>query len=113
MNLLYDAQMPGQNYTYRAYRHKWVGKPCYPPSIAIQAYENKTFVYASWNGSTETYAWKLLAGASPDKLHGVKCVPRSGFETILETDKKGPFFQVEALNCNGKVIGQSHILYRR
>jgi len=46
-NTLYDAQMPGSNYTYRAYREDWVGTPYYPPSIAAQSNSGQTTVYAS------------------------------------------------------------------
>lgn len=64
-----DAKMPGNNYTYRAFRNMWVGTPCYPPSIAVLANDMSTqTVFASWNGSTETVYWQVYAGNSPSNL---------------------------------------------
>ena len=62
LNLLYDAQMPSTNYTYRAYRNHWVGRPFYPPSIGISSANRQITVYASWNGSTETAQWRGIGG---------------------------------------------------
>lgn len=110
LNLLYAAQMPGSNYSYRAYRNKWVGKPFYPPSIGITSIQGQNTVYASWNGSTETMQWQVFAGAKPKKLFLVETVAKSGFETSIPISKKGPYFQVKALNAKGKVIGESKIV---
>lgn len=113
LNLLYDAQIPGSNYTYRAYRNTWVGTPYYPPSIAVKASHGKITVYASWNGSTETAAWQVFAGKDPDKLSLIASAAKSGFETAIASANKGPYFQVKALNSSGKVIGISTIVSRR
>ncbi len=72
LNTLYDAKMPGNNYTYRAYRNDWVGLPYYPPSIAVKSSKEKNIVYASWNGSTETTTWVVYAGSCPGNLSRVK-----------------------------------------
>lgn len=109
LNFLYDAQMPSSNYTYRAYRHHWVGKPFYPPSIGITSTHGQVTVYASWNGSTETTQWQVWAGCKPKKLSLVASVDKSGFETSLSVSQKGPYFQVKALNSHGQVIGESKI----
>lgn len=110
-NLLYDVQMPSTNFTYRAYRSDWVGNPDFPPSIAAESQNDHVFVYASWNGSTETAAWKLFSGESKHKLSHVKTVDRKGFETVMKTKKMGPYFQVKALNDKGDVIGVSQVVY--
>lgn len=109
-NLLYDAQMPSTNYSYRAYRNQWVGEPFYPPSIGITANEERVIVYASWNGSTETTQWQVLSGTKPKKLSVIVSTPKSGFETTIPVNKKGPYFQVRALNAQGKVIGESKVV---
>lgn len=111
VNFLYDAQMPGtNNYTYRAYRHDWVGKPFYPPSIAVLPNSGQMTVYASWNGSTETKKWQVLAGAKPKKLSVAATADKTGFETSITVSQKGPYFQVKALNAHGKVIGKSKVI---
>lgn len=110
LNLLYEAQMPSSNYSYRAYRNNWVGRPFYPPSIGITSTNGQITVYASWNGSTETTQWLVLAGSKPKKLSLAGSMVKSGFETSLPVSNKGPYFQVKALNANGQVIGESKIV---
>ncbi len=110
LNLLYDAQMPNNNYTYRAYREAWVATPYYPPSIAVRSSNGQTTVYASWNGSTETVAWQVLAGSSPNALSPVASTAKSGFETALLVANNGPYFQVKALNSSSGVIGVSAVI---
>ena len=69
MNLLYAAQMPSPNYSYRAYRNDWVGMPFYPPSIGLisvttlglNSASKQYTVFASWNGSTETTQWQVFS----------------------------------------------------
>lgn len=109
-NTLYDAQMPGNNISYRTYRHEWIGTPYYPPSIAVRANQGQALVYASWNGSTQTAAWEVFAGCSPNKLSKVKTVEKSGFETAITVHDLGPYFRVVALNGNGRVIGISKLV---
>jgi hypothetical protein len=110
LNTLYDAQMPGNNFTYRAYRHQWIGTPHYPPSIAVKSIDGQITVYASWNGSTKTTTWQLFAGHCPDHLSKVKTAEKSGFETAIATTHHGPYFKIKALNAKGKVIGASKVV---
>lgn len=110
LNLLYAAQMPSTNYSYRAYRNDWVGKPFYPPSIGIISSGGQITVYASWNGSTETTQWQIFAGPKPKKLFLISSPIKSGFETATPVTQKGPYFQVKALNSSGQVIGESKIV---
>lgn len=112
-NLLYDAQTPGSNISYRAFRNKWVGTPYYPPSAAARAEAGHTVVYASWNGSTETRAWRVLAGPNPKRLSTVvRRAARTGFETAVPTAARGPYFQVQALDEKGHVLKSSGIVTR-
>jgi hypothetical protein len=118
VSLLYEAQIPTTNYTYRAYRDSWVGRPFYPPSIGLisvttigKGSVNKQYtVYASWNGSTETTQWQVFSGSKPKKLSLATTAVKTGFETSIPVNEKGPYFQVKALNDNGQVIGESKIL---
>jgi len=108
--LLYDAKMPKNNYTYRAYRYDWVGRPFYPPSIAAKTKGDRVAVYVSWNGSTETTAWKVFAGRDPDHLSKIKIADKTGFETEILITDQGPYFQAKALDATGKVIGVSEVI---
>lgn len=110
LNLLYAATIPSTNYTYRAYRHKWTGKPFYPPSIGIVPSSRQVTVYASWNGSTETARWEVFSGSKCHKLSLAAGAVKTGFETAIPVAKKGPYFQVKALDSCGKVIGESKIV---
>ncbi|GAB1759023.1 hypothetical protein PMEGAS70_10300 [Priestia megaterium] len=112
-NLLYDMQYPNQNLSYRAFKNKWVGLPLYPPSITVDLLpDGEATVYASWNGSTETVAWQVLAGPTPFKLSVVVfSTPRTGFETDIHAEAGGPYFQVKALDSCGNVIGTSPTTY--
>lgn len=110
LNTVYSAEMPGNNISYRAYRNVWVGKPYYPPSVVAKSVNEKSIVYVSWNGSTETASWKVFAGNSPENLKKIKTVDKSGFETTISADHSGPYFQVKALNSQGKVIGKSEVV---
>lgn len=111
-NFLYDLQFPNQIISYRAFKNKWIGLPLYPPSIAADLYCNYGVVYASWNGSTETCAWQVLAGTTPNSLRVVGSIaPRTGFETKIDVYSKGPYFQVNALNSCGRIIGKSRVIY--
>ena len=113
LNFLYDMQFPNQNLSYRAFKNKWIGLPLYPPSIAVELFcEDAVIVYASWNGSTETVAWQVLVGPKPDRLSVVvDSTPRTGFETDIYVNSNGPYFQVNALNSCGHVIGTSRIVH--
>lgn len=112
LNFLYDMQFPNQNLSYRAFKNEWVGLPLYPPRIAIDLVCEGAIVYVSWNGSTETVAWQALAGSSRCNLSVVvNCMPRTGFETKIHVKSYGPYFQVNALDSCGEIIGKSLIVY--
>ncbi|NFE79393.1 hypothetical protein FC820_03130 [Clostridium sporogenes] len=112
LNFLYDMQFPNQNLSYRAFKNEWVGLPLYPPRIAVDLVCEGAIVYVSWNGSTETVAWQVLAGSSRCNLSVVvNCMPRTGFETKIHVKSYGPYFQVNALDSCGEIIGKSRIVY--
>ena len=112
-NLLYDAKMPGSNISYRAFSDTWVGTPYYPPSAAARASGGHSIVYASWNGSTQTTAWQVLAGPNAHSLSVVAGrVAKSGFETAATVANHGPYFQVRALGVAGNVLGTSPVVKR-
>ncbi|GMK37341.1 hypothetical protein PCCS19_03940 [Paenibacillus sp. CCS19] len=111
LNLLYDVQYPSQNLSYRAFKNEWVGLPKDPPSVAVHITDDIAAVFASWNGSTETAAWRVLAGAALDCLEIVTVrAVRTGFETEITVQSEGPFYQVMALDGAGHVIGTSAIV---
>jgi Arylsulfotransferase (ASST). len=111
LNFLYDVRFPNKNMSYRAFKNKWIGLPLYPPSIAVVKNLKSINIYASWNGSTETKAWQILAGSSPFCLSEiVNRAPHIGFETKISIESDESFYQLNALNSNGDVIGTSKII---
>ena len=110
--LLFDAQMPPGDQSYRAYRFPWTGTPSGPPAIAASASSSSSpvTVYASWNGATEVASWRVLAGASAKSLAPVASAPRGGFETAIATPGPELYVQVQALSASGAVLGTSATL---
>jgi hypothetical protein len=69
--IIYDAQLPRGEDSYRVYRLPWSGQPTTPPSIAAVASGVTSTVYASWNGATTVASWQLLTGTSATQLTAV------------------------------------------
>ncbi|GFZ30826.1 hypothetical protein CSC2_13520 [Clostridium zeae] len=111
LNFLYDMQFPNENISYRAFKNEWIGLPLYPPTVVAKEDSNSVIVFASWNGSTETTAWQVLTGPSPNCLLVVNnSTPSTGFETAIKVDTPSKYIQVNALNACGQVIGTSRII---
>lgn len=104
--VVYDAQLPAGEDSYRVYREPWVAQPTAPPAIVARAAGGTTTVYASWNGATTVASWQLLAGSSGKQLAPVSTTPRGGFETTIPAPAAA-FFEVRALSAAGRVLGTS------
>lgn len=109
-SVLADFVLAGQDVTYRAFSLPWVGIPLTKPAAAVIAANGRATVYASWNGSTETTAWELLAGPTRKSLSPVATTSRTGFETAIATTAAGPYYQVKALDAAGRVLKASAII---
>ncbi|MDB5349849.1 MAG: hypothetical protein JWN86_1096 [Planctomycetota bacterium] len=109
-SVLADYLLDGQQISYRAFSLPWAGLPLTKPSVAGASANGRTTVYASWNGSTETQSWELLAGPSRASLSQVSITPRSGFETAIATTAAGPFFEVKALDAGGNTLNTSAVI---
>jgi hypothetical protein len=106
--LLFDARLPSQNRTYRAFRFAWRGHPTDRPAVAAERVsEEEVKVYASWNGATEVESWEVLAGPRPDGLEPLGAVSRHGFETAMVARTSEPYVAVRARNRSGQVLGTS------
>jgi hypothetical protein len=107
--VLYDAQLPVGEDSYRVYREPWVAQPVSAPAIAARTIGSADTVYASWNGATTVDSWQLLTGAGATHLSAVSTTPRSGFETTIPAPGAA-FFQVRALSASGRVLGSSQVV---
>lgn len=92
---------------YRAFRYNWTGLPNEEPAIVALDSAEGTRIYVSWNGDTETKAWRFYA--STDGF-GSKAflgeVEKAGFETslLVPGGKKVTYVSAEAVDARGKVI---------
>ncbi len=93
--------------SYRAFRFAWIGRPADQPAVAAGHAGSQQVVYVSWNGSTETVRWRLLAGSDPASLQAVAEVPRQGFESSITVPAGAGHAAVAALDATGTVLGQS------
>src|ERR671917_221004 len=106
--LLFDARLPPQNRSYRAFRFRWSAHPSdQPAAVAERASEDEVRVYASWNGATEVSTWEVLAGPRPGQLESVGSAPRDGFETAMLVQTTEPYVGVQAKSRSGRVLGAS------
>jgi hypothetical protein len=96
--------------SYRTYRFPWFGKPLQPPAIAVRraTTAGEDAVYASWDGATKVASWQVLSSSTstgPFVPVGSP-VTWSGFETKMHAPTAG-YFEVEALDSSGNVLGTS------
>jgi len=124
--IVYDAQLPTGEFSYRSYRLPWAGQPTQPPAIrakpapippcppgvACGLQIPKDEIYASWNGATTVSFWQVLSGSSAAHLKPVAKKPRSGFETAVVV-APARFFQVRALSASGSVLAASKVVRPR
>jgi hypothetical protein len=111
--IVYDAQLPTGENSYRVYREAWAGQPTDAPVIVAKTAPGSAppgvNVYASWNGATTVFSWQLLSGSSAAHLTAISTTPRSGFETTIATPAAA-FYAVRALSASGKVLATSKVV---
>ncbi len=105
--VVYDAQLPTGENSYRVYREPWSAQPSEPPAIAETTTSGlAATVYASWNGATTATSWQLLTGPDSRHLTVVSTTPWSGFESAIPAPPAA-FYEVRALSASGRVLGTS------
>ena len=95
-------------WSYRGFRFAWDGQPSQPPAMTSQRAGSGTTVWASWNGSTELAAWRVLGG--PDASHLAPVggpFSKTGFETQMSVSGQYSALAVQALNSSGAVLATS------
>lgn len=87
--------------SYRATKSNWTGRPTEEPALAVL----DGIAYVSWNGDTETKAWRFFGvGDGGEQLLGE--VERTSFETqlTLPSRSKAAGFYAEAVDASGRVL---------
>ena len=109
--VLYNVEFPtppgGAITSYRAVKSAWVGHPSEVPAVAVTRQRGTTMVYASWNGATAVATWRVLAGPDLGHLAPVTTVPKHGFETAIHVSTNQAYFEVQALDGSGTLLGTS------
>ena len=106
--ILFDAQLPQGDGTYRVFRFPWEGTPSTSPkALAERRSLSEVELYASWNGATNVASWQVLEGESPDALSPAGTYPRNGFETQMLITSTDSVFEVRALDAGGHILGSS------
>lgn len=97
--------------SYRALRSEWTGQPTDRPAVASsRSPSGPLTLFASWNGSTETAAWRPLAGRSASSLAALPAVRKQGFETQLPAPSGVTHAAVAALDASGAVLAVSQTI---
>jgi hypothetical protein len=111
--LLLDAQFPtNSDQTYRATLDHWTGTPSKPPVGAVKTKGGRATVYASWNGATGVFKWRVLASNGSKPLSAVATHGNDGFETKIALSKKYTNYEVVALDRKGKTMRVSKVFPR-
>jgi Arylsulfotransferase (ASST) len=112
--LAYDAHLPPDMSSYRAFRFPWSGRPRTAPSVSarVLATEDQTAVFVSWNGATDVALWRVLAGPDRRSLRARAIARDAAFESEITypdtySEHKVEYVAVQALDANGKVLGTS------
>ena len=106
--LLFDATLPPENRSYRAFRFPWRGRPSDRPAcVAERTSEEEVRLYASWNGATEVASWEVLSGPRAGRVKSLGSVPREGFETAMVVRTSEAYVAVRAKDRSGGVLGTS------
>jgi hypothetical protein len=106
---IFTASWAAIDLSYRAFRFPWTAQPASNPTLALVSGKTRgsLVAYVSWNGATQVASWRVLAGSGSGQLAPVRTVARSGFETAIPLAGTGPWFEVQALDRGGEVIGSS------
>jgi Arylsulfotransferase (ASST) len=106
--LLFEAELPKGDGTYRVTRIPWSATPNTKPAVvAKRESADEVAVYVSWNGATEVAKWEVLAGEEADSLAPITTASWSNFETRIPVSSADRVFEVRALNAEGKVLATS------
>jgi hypothetical protein len=109
--VLFDATFSAGDDSYRAYLSPWVGIPATRPSIAVEEPSGgEVVLHVSWNGATQVVRWRVLAGDLAHELAPVATVGKQGFETSIVVPAGSPYYAVQALDENGRVLRRSAVV---
>lgn len=110
--ILYHAFIQKGSVSYRGFLGNWTATPKEVPAlVALRTDSGLVELYVSWNGDTETSAWRFFYVNGHKKIQ-LGQVDRSSFETVFtwRSDfelSASPKFVAEAVDKNGKPLAQT------
>lgn len=107
--LLFEARLAAAGQSYRAFGLPWTAQPASRPRVELAPAKGSDALvaYVSWNGATQVASWRVLGGRDRGHLTPLATVARTGFETAIPLANRGPWFQLQALDRSGRVLGSS------
>lgn len=105
--LLFDAHMPKTYQSYTSLKFPWVGAPHTTPAVVVTHSAGAALAHVSWNGSTETTAWRVLAGGGRSSLAAIATRARVGFETTIGLPRSARYVRLQALGPRAKLLASS------
>ncbi len=103
---VFDARLGDPNPVYRVYKFSWSGSPQTLPALAVTLSKGVETAYASWNGSTSVYRWRVLGGSSATSLAPIVTAANRNFETAIRIRSEA-YVEVQALGSSGQVLATS------
>jgi hypothetical protein len=104
---LLNGELPRGDWSYRAFAADWTGYPDDRPVAVARRLRSGAMVYVSWNGATDVASWTVYGGPRASALTPASPQPKTSFETAIYTRDDGPYFAVDALDADGRVLGRS------
>ena len=109
--LVLDGRFPDGAASYRSFLFDWVGNPPQGEMAAVVKPADVAgyfTAWVSWNGATEVVAWRVNGGPSATALSPLATAAKIGFETAIDFIGDGAvYFDVDALDANGNVLGRT------
>jgi hypothetical protein len=106
--MVFDASLPQDDGSCRAYRFTWSATPATGPAVVARRVDaTRIAVDVSWNGATRVARWQVLAGRATSSISPRAVVPKRGFETHIELASSAPLIAVRALDASGHVLVRS------
>ena len=111
-----EARLAARGFaTYRAYKSNFTGLPDSKPALKAKAFGTScdsitTVAYVSWNGATEVVSWNFYTSTGPSaEFSLLGNASRQGFETTFVSIGYRPWVLVEAVDINGRSLGNSSV----
>lgn len=106
--LLFDANVPSNWDTYRAYLFVWHATPDTKPTASAQRNaDGSVTVHAIWNGATDVARWIVLTGEHANLLWPSASADWNGLDTTVTLKTKARELVLVAQSRDGRLLARS------